>query len=103
MKWNQLLCGIGIGFLSGYMTKKVITEKSLVSPEAVLRQVKARIKDRGTISGSWILMKPEVFEKNSLKYTVYKGGITQNDKGVQKRCEFIVDARTGTILELATV
>lgn len=83
------------------MTKTIIAEKSIVSPERVLHQIKTLIKQKGPISGSWILMQAEPYTKGELQYTVYKGGISRNVDGNLEQFEFVADATTGTVLEFS--
>ncbi|PLT31482.1 PepSY domain-containing protein [Peribacillus deserti] len=99
MNWKSLLLGIGAGFAAGYTAKQLL-DKQEASPEKVLSHVKSLLKKDGKIQGSWIIMKPEVYQKFDLPYTVYRGGITKNTDGQQEQFEFIADAKTGSILEL---
>lgn len=101
VSWKRVLIGIGIGFAAGmFLSKELQSEK--ISPEKVLKLVKQNLNEKFHITGSWIHMVPETFEKNEVTYTVYRGGITttnQEDEVIQY--DFIVDAKTGTILELS--
>ncbi|WP_110927260.1 PepSY domain-containing protein [Bacillus massiliglaciei] len=102
MNWKTLFLGISAGFAAGYATKQVLeqTGNHGPSPEKVLSTVKERVKKDGSIHGSWIVMKPENYEKNGLDYEVYKGGITRNTDGKREQFDFVADSSTGTILEL---
>lgn len=100
MKWKTLLLGAAAGFAAGYATKQVIEQSGNPSPEKVLENVKAAVKKDGNVYGSWIVMKPENYEKYNLDYQVYKGGITRDTNGNREQFEFVADASTGTILEL---
>ncbi|GAK02857.1 hypothetical protein JCM19037_1124 [Geomicrobium sp. JCM 19037] len=99
MKVKDLLVGAAIGFAAGYAVKEACAAKS-VSPEKALKQVKESVSHRIPISGSWIHMNPEHYEKNELDYNVYRGGISSTAAGETKQMDFVVDAKTGTILEL---
>jgi predicted small secreted protein len=48
-------------------------------------------------------MTPETFQKNELSYKVYRGGLTQNEDGELKQLEFIVDAHSGTVLDVTSL
>ncbi|RFU66261.1 PepSY domain-containing protein [Peribacillus glennii] len=100
MNWKTLLLGAAAGFAAGYAAKQKIDETGGPSPERVLENVKAAVKKDGKIYGSWIVMKPENYEKFNLDYQVYKGGITRHANGKREQFEFVADASTGTILEL---
>jgi predicted small secreted protein len=100
MKWKTLVLGAAAGFAAGYATKQVLEQSGYSSPEKVLETVKSTVKKDGRIYGSWILMKPENYEKYDLDYQVYKGGITRHNNGKREQFEFIADATTGTIIDL---
>lgn len=100
MNWKSFILGAAVGLVSGYAVKEVISQKTYVSPEKVLENVKKQFKHNGTISGSWIHMEAEPYEKHQIHYQVYKGGISKNNNGVNEQFEFIADASTGTLLDL---
>ncbi|MGG3466395.1 PepSY domain-containing protein [Neobacillus pocheonensis] len=100
MNWKSFILGAALGAISGYAAKEVLSKKTNVSPEKVLNQVKNHLKQNGPISGSWIHMAAEPYEKHQIKYRVYKGGITKNNNGATEQLEFIADAQTGTILDI---
>ncbi|MDZ5472565.1 PepSY domain-containing protein [Bacillus sp. 31A1R] len=99
MNWKSFLLGLGIGIVSGYATKEIISAKSYVSSEKALASAKAAFKELGPISGSWIHMKTEPYEKEHLSFTVYKGGVSRNINGQMEQYEFVADARTGSIID----
>lgn len=100
MNWKSFILGAAVGVISGYAVKEVISQKTYVSPEKVLENVKKQFKQNGTISGSWIHMEAEPYEKQQIQYQVYKGGISKNNNGVSEQFEFIADASTGTLLDV---
>jgi predicted small secreted protein len=100
MNWKPFIIGAAVGVIGGYTAKEIISQKAGVSPEKVLENVKNQFKQKGAISGSWIHMKTEPFEKEHISYTVYKGGISKQEDGLQKQYEFIADAGTGTIIDV---
>ena len=79
---------------------EIISQKTYVSPEKVLENVKKQFNQNGPISGSWIHMVTEPFEKHQINYQVYKGGISKSQNGVNEQFEFIADASTGTLLDV---
>ncbi|MFB5663931.1 PepSY domain-containing protein [Alteribacillus sp. HJP-4] len=101
MKTKDILIGAGVGFLAGYALKEY-TNKDQISPEKALKTVKENIQDHIPVNGSWIHMTPESYKKDDLEYNVYRGGISSTKEGETKQMDFIVDAKTGTILELTS-
>ncbi|MFZ7944935.1 MULTISPECIES: PepSY domain-containing protein [Bacillaceae] len=103
MNWKSFLLGAAAGVISGYVTKEILNKKTKVSPEKVLEHVKKQFKQHGPISGSWIHMAAEPYQKQHLNYQVYKGGISKQNDGANEQYEFIADASTGTILDLRSL
>ena len=62
--------------------------------------MKSILAKDGKVIGSWIMTKPETIERDSIEYKVYQGGITKQLDDQQFNISFIVDAKTGTILEI---
>lgn len=100
MNWKSFILGATVGVIGGYAVKEIISTKSVVSPEKVLEHVKKQLKQNGPISGSWIHMEAEPFEKQQIRYNVYKGGISKTNNGENEQYEFIADASTGTLLDV---
>lgn len=100
MKWKTFLLGAAAGLVVGVITREIIDQTVNISPEKILADAKKRIKKDGKIYGSWIMMKPETYQKNEVEYDVYRGGITRHLNGVQEQFDFVADAKTGTLLEL---
>ncbi|PSL44535.1 putative small secreted protein [Salsuginibacillus halophilus] len=101
MRLKDVLIGAGLGFVAGYALKEAL-ETQPVSPEKALKHVKENVQETLPINGSWIHMKPETYEKDDLAYEVYKGGISSTLDGETKQFDFVVDAQTGTILEMSS-
>jgi predicted small secreted protein len=103
MNWKSFLLGAAVGLIGGYVAKEIITQETNVSPEKVLENVKNQFKQHGPISGSWIHMQAENFDKDPVQYRVYKGGISRNNNGKNEQFEFVADASTGTLLDVLTL
>jgi predicted small secreted protein len=100
MNWKSFIVGIGIGAIGGVLLKDTISSSSFVSAEKVLQDVKKSFKQDESIDGSWIEMKPENYEKHSHKTKIYRGGISKRTDSELQQFEFIVDAYTGTLMDL---
>jgi predicted small secreted protein len=104
MSWKKVLVGVGIGLGAGVGANMLVQkklEKKYVKPEDALSTVKDAFKRKGEISGSWIHMIPEEYERFGLTYEVYRGGITAKEDDTPVRYEFLVDAKTGTIIDVS--
>lgn len=100
MSFKRFFVGLSIGFAAGLLLNKGIQQEK-VSPEKILKTVKQQLQEKYTITGSWIHMIPENYEKNEINYTVYRGGITTTNQDEVIQFDFVADAKTGTILELS--
>ncbi|HDR8486261.1 PepSY domain-containing protein [Bacillus sp. 22475] len=100
MSWKGLVAGLGVGFAAGYLVANKVQEQSHISSEKALKMVKQALSHKGEITGSWVHMVPETFEKYDVAYEVYRGGLTTMLDDIQERFEFLVDAKTGTVLEV---
>ncbi|WP_342780672.1 PepSY domain-containing protein [Bacillus marasmi] len=105
LNWKTFLIGVSSGLAGGLLASYLVTkdQPKKISPEKILQQVKAAFKENGPISGSWIHMKAEPYEKNHLSYVVYKGGISKMNQDGPTQYEFIADATTGTILSIKAI
>ncbi|MCU9614247.1 PepSY domain-containing protein [Caldibacillus lycopersici] len=103
MKFKGLIIGVAAGVAASLLTKSIVARNHLFSSEEVLQNMKNMLKDNGKIIGSWIMTKPETLEKNASAYQVYRGGITREDENRQTDYEFVIDAKSGSILELSEV
>ncbi|KAB2338876.1 hypothetical protein F7731_04825 [Cytobacillus depressus] len=99
MNWKSFILGVGVGLAGGYAARELLAQKTTVSPEKALANAKHAFKKSGPISGSWIHMQTEPYQKNQLKYDVYRGGISRFTGDDMEQYEFIADAKTGAILD----
>ncbi|MBU8905244.1 PepSY domain-containing protein [Desertibacillus haloalkaliphilus] len=100
MSMRKLAIGVGIGLAAGLLIRSNMPTSENLTPEKALKLAKKTLANNVNITGSWIHMIPESLEKNNLNYTVYRGGITTSDQDDTLQYDFLVDAKTGTILEL---
>ncbi|OEH91776.1 PepSY domain-containing protein [Bacillus solimangrovi] len=98
MNWKNTLLGVSIGAAAGVWAYS--QSKKPLSAEQALRSAKEALKENGPVDGSWIHMAPESIKKNGLTYSVYRGGISRLVEDDLKQEEFLVDANTGTIVDV---
>jgi predicted small secreted protein len=98
MNMKTFFIGAAVGILGGFALKEAITQN--ITPEKILEKIKNHFKKQGPIQGSWIHTEVEPFEKGTIHYQVYKGGISRQRNGTNEQYEFIADASTGTILDV---
>jgi len=101
VKIKEFLAGALCGALAGFVAASVVNHYMPMSSDEVLHKMKRLLKEEGKVIGSWILATPELVEKNSLTYKAYRGGITCLKDGKEVHYDFLVDSKTGMILELA--
>lgn len=98
MNLKTFFVGTAVGLLGGFALKKALSQN--IAPEKILEKIKKHFKKQGPIQGSWIHTEVEPFEKGTIQYQVYKGGISRQFNGENEQYEFIADASTGTILDV---
>jgi predicted small secreted protein len=99
MNWRNLILAGLAGAAIGFVITKKQTES--MTPERALNHFKDKASQRFRISGTWILVKPEDVNVHGLPFTVYKGGFSHSEAGQKSlHYEFLIDAGTGTLIEL---
>lgn len=91
--------GVGTGVAAGLLVSTTASHNSVVSPEKALSIAKSAFKKHGPIQGSWIQMKKQPYKREFLEYEVYIGGISRTVDNRLEQYEFIVDSKTGAILD----
>lgn len=99
LKWFKWTTALSMAVISGVVIYKKL-EKDLLTPQQALSAVKRTTKDKYPIDGSWIHMTPDTVTRFRIPYTVYHGGLTSTHNDEINHYDFIVDATTGTLLEL---
>lgn len=95
---QNIVWGIGIGFLVGYVLGQQLDNKGALTPEQALQIAKRKLENTAPIVGSWIYAKQERLEMNGLTYDTYRGGVSRNIDGKNEQIEFYVDKDTGAII-----
>lgn len=99
MNWKTFFTGIGTGLAAGIILSRVVSQNESISSDKALAIAKEAFKKHGPIQGSWIQTEKQAYSKSFLEYDVYMGGISRNIDGQAEQYEFIIDAKTGAILD----
>ncbi|NSL51332.1 PepSY domain-containing protein [Calidifontibacillus erzurumensis] len=103
MKLDKLLLGFCTGVIAGAILSQSAQKKTMLTSESALEIAKKAFKENGPIDGSWIYAKPEQITKYNLPYKIYRGGITRTINDKVEQYEFLIDAKTGSILEVKQI
>jgi len=95
MNWKPFIAGMTVGIVAAYITTDAVVKSNYLSGEEVLVLVKQHFKEQMPITGSWINMQKESYNRGNQSYLVYKGGINTKNAVI----EFIADSKTGNILD----
>ena len=94
------LIGFIIAFGLGMVAEHQLAKKRTLKPEQILNQMKREFKVDGPIEGSWIEMQRVPWKKFTYETSVYFGGITRYEEKNLVQYEFIVDAYTGSLIDM---
>lgn len=99
MNWRNLILAGLTGAVIGFVITKKQTDP--LTPEKALKLLKEKASQQYSITGAWIVVKPEDISVHGLPYSVYKGGFSHSMPGSEAvHYEFLIDAGTGTVLQL---
>ncbi|WP_428911288.1 PepSY domain-containing protein [Niallia sp. Krafla_26] len=99
MNWKTFLIGAGAGVVASLLVSTTLNQNGDITPEKALSIAKSAFKKHGPIQGSWIQMKKQPYKKEFLQYDVFVGGISRKVEERLEQYEFIVDSKTGAILD----
>lgn len=88
----------GLGVLTGSLISKRAKD-----PDDILEEIKAIFKEEGPIEGSWIEMTKVPWKKYAYDTDVFYGGISRMEDEELVQYEFIVDAYTGSLMDIYRV
>lgn len=103
MNKRSFLLGTTVGIAIGFLAKTFAEQNQHLSPEVALERVKEAFQRTAPVSGSWIYIEPQTYEKNGLVYETYRGGITRTMDDQQNQYEFQADVKTGVVIDVETV
>ncbi|WP_347298680.1 PepSY domain-containing protein [Dolosigranulum savutiense] len=103
-KEQKIVAGSIVGFLVafgfGIFAEKQLAKRRTLGPDEILDRIKRDFKAEGPIEGSWIEMKRVPWKKFAHETAVYFGGITRREADELVQYEFIVDAYTGSLIDM---
>jgi predicted small secreted protein len=97
MGWKKFLFGASVGALTSLLLQKQFSNE-YISAEKALKQVKGAFKEKGKIEGSWIYTEVERYDHDGVNSDVYRGGISRQLEDELQHYDFIVNAKTGTLI-----
>ncbi|OZM56091.1 hypothetical protein CIB95_13360 [Lottiidibacillus patelloidae] len=99
MSWRKFLLGVGVGAATALLLQTQLS-KEHISAEKALKLAKEAFKKSGPIEGSWINTGKETFDADGIIHDVYRGGISKVKDGKLSHFEFVISAKTGTLIEV---
>lgn len=100
MKKENTLLFAASGFIVGNLFAKTVEKHARLSPRKVLFDIKKVLKKDAGFYDGWIEHKTVPFQKFSLTYAAYHGGILKKENAKLVYYEFWVDSKTGSILKI---
>lgn len=92
-----------LSFLLGAATASLISSKKTLKADDLLKKIKKEFLKEGPIDGSWIELTKVPWKKYAYDTDVYYGGISRFEENKLIQYEFIVDAYTGSLIDLYKV
>lgn len=101
--WLYLGGAALLSFLLGILTFTFINSRRSLKADDLLASVKKEFLKEGPIDGSWIELTKVPWKKFAYETDVYYGGISRYEDNKLVQYEFIVDAYTGSLIDLYRV
>ncbi|WP_281164806.1 hypothetical protein [Liquorilactobacillus sicerae] len=95
-----LIFGAIAGFISGLQANGNLQQPTKLTPQQILKKIRAAFQAETPVQDSWINMQPQHFQRFALKADVYRGGISRLEDQQLIQYDFLADANTGSVLEL---
>lgn len=92
-----------LSFVLGVLTFAFIKKHKSLKADDLLKSVKKEFLKEGPIDGSWIELTKVPWKKFAYETDVYYGGISRYEENKLVQYEFIVDAFTGSLIDLYRV
>lgn len=101
--WMYLGGSVVISFVLGMLTFAFFKQKKSLKADDILKSIKKEFLKEGPIDGSWIELSKVPWKKFAYETDVYYGGISRYEESKLVQYEFIVDAYTGSLIDLYRV
>lgn len=102
-EWTVVSVSLVLSFLLGLLTFSLYKQKKTKSADDILKSVKKEFLKEGPIDGSWIELTKVPWKKFAYETDVYYGGISRYEENKLVQYEFIVDAYTGSMIDIYRV
>jgi predicted small secreted protein len=97
--WKKFLLGVSAGVAATFLIQTQLN-REFISAEKALKIVKDVFKKDGPIEGSWISTTRDSYEDNGVIHEIYRGGVSKKTEGHLSHYEFIINAKTGTLMKV---
>lgn len=102
-EWTVVAVSVILSFVLGLLTFSVYKKKKTKSADDILKSVKKEFLKEGPIDGSWIELTKVPWKKFAYETDVYYGGISRYEEDKLVQYEFIVNAYTGSMIDIYRV
>lgn len=102
-EWSILGGSLLLSFLFGAVAFSFVSSKKSLKADDLLKKIKKEFIKEGPIDGSWIELTKVPWKKYAYETDVYYGGISRFEENKLVQYEFIVDAYTGSLIDLYKV
>ena len=102
-EWTVLGISVVLSFVLGLFTFSFYSKKKTKSADTILKSVKKEFLKEGPIDGSWIELTKVPWKKFAYETDVYYGGISRYEENKLVQYEFIVNAYTGSMIDIYRV
>lgn len=103
IEWTVVAVSVILSFVLGLLTFSVYKKKKTKSADDILKSVKKEFLKEGPIDGSWIELTKVPWKKFAYETDVYYGGISRYEEDKLVQYEFIVNAYTGSMIDIYRV
>ncbi|PRY79073.1 PepSY domain-containing protein [Alkalibacterium olivapovliticus] len=92
-----------LSFVLGVLTFGAVKKHKTLKADDLLKSIKKEFLKEGPIDGSWIELTKVPWNKFAYETDVYYGGVSRYEENKLVQYEFIVDAYTGSLIDLYRV
>ncbi|GAB2478918.1 hypothetical protein GCM10008929_00920 [Alkalibacterium psychrotolerans] len=102
-EWSILGGSLLLSFLLGAAAFSFVSSRKSLKADDLLKKVKKEFLKEGPIDGSWIELTKVPWKKYAYETDVYYGGVSRYEENKLIQYEYIVDAYTGSLIDLYKV